>query len=130
MIVIDASVAASWILPGEDGPRLDAVLVKYDRLLAPHLFWSEIRNVLLVAERRGRIEKAIADVAIEEITKLHFEFDHEPSSEEVMRLARLYSLSIYDAVYLELAQRHKADLATLDQKLILAAKAENIIIYS
>ena len=114
----------------EDGPRLDRIIAKYDRLLAPHLFWSEIRNVLLVAERRGRIEKEIVDVAIGEITRLHFEFDYAPSSEEVMRLARLHSLSIYDAVYLELAKRHKADLATLDQKLISAAKAENIIIYS
>lgn len=130
MIVIDASVAASWILPGEDGPRLDRIISKYDRLLAPHLFWSEIRNVLLVAERRGRIDKETADRAIEEIMKLHFEFDHAPSSEDVLCLARLHSLSIYDAVYLELAKRQKAELSSLDQKLVSAAKAENIIIYS
>jgi predicted nucleic acid-binding protein len=50
--------------------------------------------------------------------------DREPDSAAVLRLARGYRLSIYDASYLELALREAAPLATLDDQLRAAATAE------
>ncbi|AUN95376.1 type II toxin-antitoxin system VapC family toxin [Pseudazoarcus pumilus] len=49
--VIDASVAAVWLLPD-------------DEVLVPGLFWLEMRNILLVCERRGRVDSASADRAL------------------------------------------------------------------
>jgi predicted nucleic acid-binding protein len=43
-----------------------------------------------------------------------------------MSLARRYRLTVYDAAYLELAQRQGVPLATLDGALAAAATAENV----
>jgi len=44
----------------------------------------------------------------------------------VLRLAQTHRLSVYDAAYLELAQRHRVELATLDADLMAAARAEAV----
>jgi predicted nucleic acid-binding protein len=41
-------------------------------------------------------------------------------------LAKQYTLSAYDAAYLELAQRRGMGLATLDRHLILAARKAGV----
>lgn len=56
-VVIDASVVASWLLPDE---ATGTALAIYERLpveaaFAPTLWDFEIRNILIVNERRGRI---------------------------------------------------------------------------
>ena len=43
-----------------------------------------------------------------------------------MRLADLYRLTIYDAIYLELAQRRRLPLATLDAALAAAARGVGV----
>ena len=45
-----------------------------------------------------------------------------------LQLAIRYRLSLYDAAYLELAQRRRVPLATLDRDLQAAAKAEGITV--
>ena len=67
--VLDASVAAAWVLPDEDAGVADVAL---DRLGAetakvPGLFWRELRNLLLSAERRGRIDGGYADTSMARI---------------------------------------------------------------
>ena len=58
--VVDASMAAAWILPDERAQATDAVMdrLNLDVGLAPSLFWHEMRNLLLGAERRGRLPAA------------------------------------------------------------------------
>ena len=55
--VVDASMAATWILPDEQATATDAVMDRLDRdkCRAPSLFWHEMRNLLLGAERRSRL---------------------------------------------------------------------------
>ena len=69
---------------------------------------------------------ATADSILEAIDDLAVTLDTAPRSDAVMRLARAHQLSAYDALYLELALRHHADLATLDRALRLAAIAEGV----
>jgi len=59
--VLDASVAVSWSLPDEKGEATDAMMEQLNASEArvPALFWYEVHNVLLVAERRGRLAKRI-----------------------------------------------------------------------
>ena len=52
--------------------------------------------------------------------------DEEPDLQSTFDLARAHGLSFYDALYLELAKRESADLATLDQALGRAAVAEGV----
>jgi predicted nucleic acid-binding protein len=44
----------------------------------------------------------------------------------VLPIANEHELSVYDAMYLELALRLRMPLATLDQKLIAAGKAAGV----
>ena len=49
-----------------------------------------------------------------------------PSEHGVLTLARRHRLTFYDAAYLELAVREALPLATLDQALATAARAEGV----
>ena len=56
--VSDASVAAAWVLPDEEAALADLALDRLGEETAkvPGVFWHELRNLLLSAERRGRID--------------------------------------------------------------------------
>jgi len=101
--------------------------VRFDLLaergaVVPSLWWFEIRNVLLVAERRQRLTGAESDEFLAELARLPIEIDREPVSAEVLALGRRFKLSAYDAAYLELALRRQATLATFDAALAAAAR--------
>jgi hypothetical protein len=57
--VLDASIAACWAFEDEDHPRAALALERIltDEARVPGLWWFEVRNVLLVNERRGRISE-------------------------------------------------------------------------
>jgi predicted nucleic acid-binding protein len=62
--------------------------------------------------------------ALEALTKLAVKLDHEMSTlafTKLPRIAREYELSVYDAAYLELAQRRKLPLVSKDAPLRQAA---------
>jgi predicted nucleic acid-binding protein len=124
--VLDASIAAAWVLQDEDEPAAQAALKRIagDEALVPALFWFEIRNILVVSERRGRITEALTRQFLRSLVLLPISVDSGPEEERVLRLARLHKLSVYDAAYLELAQRKSIRLASLDEALLRAAKAE------
>ena len=70
--VTDASIAAAWLLPDEEAALAETAL---DRLAdetacVPDLFWHELRNLLLSAERRGRIDRVHADASMARIRRL------------------------------------------------------------
>jgi predicted nucleic acid-binding protein len=122
---LDASVAASWAFPDELAPIPRQRL--YERQIhVPGLWWFEVRNILVVHERRGRISVAGTAEFLSALGGAPVATDHEPDSEGVLRWARGYRLSVYDAAYLELAVRLQAGLATLDRKLAAAAEAAGV----
>ena len=126
--VIDASVTVAWGLADEDHPtagRAEQRLLG-DVTYAPSLWWFEVRNTLIVAERRGRIVETDVGRFLADLGRLPVEIDFEANEADLMRLARDHRLTVYDAAYLELAFRKKADLATLDRALMNAARAARI----
>lgn len=130
MFVLDASVAASWCFPDESQPNAVAAfgLIGRETAMAPALLWFELRNVLLMGERRNRLSAAQTARFLQYMSELPIEVDHEPDENLVLGLARTHRLSVYDAVYLELAQRRALPLATLDRALINAARVEKVIL--
>jgi predicted nucleic acid-binding protein len=124
--VLDASVAAAWFFADEDDAAATQAVTRLaeDKALVPALFWFEIRNLLVVGERRGRA--TVADTArfLAHLDGLPIEEDGSPSSVDLLALARAHALSAYDAAYLELARRRAVPLATLDRRLATAAAAE------
>lgn len=125
--VLDASVAISWAMQDESDPRADAAQARalIDRPVVPAIWWFELRNVLVLNERRGRIASADSELFLESIGSLpRMAFPQD--SRETLRLAREHKLSVYDAAYLQLAKQEKLPLATLDHDLLRAAVAEGV----
>ncbi len=128
MLVLDASALASWLMPDETGADLAVLAENHAIFAAPFLIWAEIRNILVVSERRNRISTKVSDQALEAIADLGIVLDTTPSNAEVMRLCRQHGLTAYDALYLELALREAAALATCDAALKRAAWVEGVTV--
>jgi predicted nucleic acid-binding protein len=121
-IVVDCSVAAAWALADERTAWTSSALnsATEEGAVVPGLFWYEIRNLLVINERRKRIEPSQSAQFLRGIEPLT-EVDTAPVESDVFELARTHRLTVYDASYLELAQRLKIPLCTLDKQLIEAA---------
>ena len=94
--------------------------------MVPSLWWFEVRNILVVNERRKRITESGTNSFLRELARLRIRVDREPEEGAVLRLARTHRLSVYDASYLELALREAIPVATLDGELAAAAVAEGM----
>ena len=126
--VVDASMAGSWCFDDEQSPSADAAMDRLcnDEAMVPSIWWFEIRNILIVNEWRGRIERADADAFLADLGRLPIRIRNDAEDRAVMGLARMHRLTAYDAAYLDLARRLKAPLATLDRSLARAAQSEGI----
>jgi predicted nucleic acid-binding protein len=124
--VLDASIAACWAFQDEQHPRADAAFarIRIEEAVVPSIWWFEIRNILVVNERRKRIKESDTDGFLRDLSRLRIRMDREPGESAVLRLARAHRLSVYDASYLELALRESIPVATLDAELAAAAVAE------
>jgi len=129
--VLDCSVTLAWVLPDEGNAYADGLL---DRLVAegavvPPVWPLEVGNVLLVALRRRRIRQNELEPIIERLERLPIEIDigaTDHALAAVLVLAGQHGLTTYDASYLDLAQRRKLPLATLDKKLRGACRAAKV----
>lgn len=101
--------------------------IRGDEAWVPSLWWFEVRNTLLVSERRGRLTEADTTAFLAALSRLAISVDRPPS-DDVLALARRRNLTVYDAAYLELARRADMPLATLDRRLALAARAEQVVL--
>jgi predicted nucleic acid-binding protein len=115
-------------LEDEDHPVAALALehIRTDTAHVPSLWWFEVRNTLIVNERRGRLTEADVTVFLRGLARLGVTIDRTPDEAAVLTLARRYRLTVYDASYLELAQREGVLLATLDTDLVNAARGERL----
>ena len=132
--MIDASVALAWCFPDEANDYADAALlaVKGQALHVPSIWPVELTNALLVGERRKRIRHAEVRRFMELLQGLHIVQDGQSVSETINNLSPLahsYSLTAYDAAYLDVAIRHGLPLATFDGALLRAARAADIMLF-
>jgi predicted nucleic acid-binding protein len=124
--VLDASFAATWFLPDEVSPATNALLDRLAEAAVPSLFRHEMRNLALLAHRRGRMSRAKLREVVAELETAPIQERASGRDNDIVDLALKHDLTAYDAVYLELALRERLPLATLDKKLAAAARAENI----
>ena len=125
--VVDNSVVMSWCFKDETNKYADTVL---DRLtesaaVVPSIWPLEVVNVLLVAERQKRLSESDSIRFITLLSQLPIVVEYERPEKmmkELLALARAYNLSSYDASYIDLAMRKGFPIATLDNKLIEAAR--------
>jgi predicted nucleic acid-binding protein len=124
--VVDNSVVISWCFKDETNNYADTVLDRLTELVAvvPSIWPLEVVNVLLVAERQKRLSESdsIRFLTLLSQLPIFVEYERSEMMKELLALARSHNLSSYDASYLDLAMRKGVPIATLDNKLIEAAK--------
>ena len=133
VFVIDNSVVMSWCFKDEANDYADAVLEKLmtARAIVPAIWPLEVVNVLLVAERKKRLKQADSFRILTLLLQLPIEAEQEWSQKampDLLALGRNLDLSSYDLSYLDLAMRRGCPLASLDQKLVSAAKESGVSI--
>ena len=128
--VLDASVTAAWCFADEatDASRALHESLAERSAAVPSLWHLECANLLLVAERRRRISSTQCAELFEllEMLPVQTEPEVERVHGPIVRLARAYRLSVYDATYLELAIRLGVPLATRDRELRKAARSAGV----
>ncbi len=131
-MVVDASIAANWLLSDEWNETAEWVLQQMQSgvpAFVPSLWLLEITNVLFNAERRKRIDRRHRDAALERVERLPVSILAAPVRADLKSL-RLYAekhqLTAYDAEYLRVAKEQKLTLASLDGNLLAAARREKV----
>jgi len=127
--VVDASIVHAWAFD-EGHPTADAIRERLDvdHAVAPNLWWLEVRNGLVVGERRGRVTEMETNRFLRELLHAPIALDPLPDEGQLMALVRRHRLTVYDAAYLELALRERLPLATLDTALAAAARQEGVAV--
>ena len=127
-LVVDASMAGTWLLPDEANAACTAIgqRIVNEGASVPDLFWHEIRNLLIMAVQRRRISETQFWEQLRRIEEMPIQSSSRRPSEPVAKLALKHNLTSYDAAYLDLAIAFSIPLATLDRKLRAAAVAESV----
>ena len=133
-LVIDASLTMAWYFDDESTDATDALLdrVTSSGAVVPGLWRLEIANAFQTAVRRQRIDAVYRDTSLAELSYMPITIDADTNAyawSTTLRLAERFSLTLYDAAYLELAQRCSLPLATLDRDLRRAAPAVNVELF-
>ena len=125
--VVDASVAIAWVHPAQatrqTAAMLDAI-ADGATVEVPALWSLEVANALIVLVRRRKLADEEREAGLGWLRGLRVRVDHEMSALAFSRLSELaaaYRLSVYDAAYLELAQRRRLLLGCKDGPLRIAA---------
>ncbi|MGD0548501.1 MAG: type II toxin-antitoxin system VapC family toxin [Terracidiphilus sp.] len=98
--------------------------------VVPGIWWYEIRNVLVLNERRNRITPEDSTQFLTDLEQLSIDIDSHRNGTQIINLSRHHKLSVYDAAYLALAKNERLPLATLDKELRKAALAAGVPLLS
>jgi len=130
--IADAAVAVGWVHPGQATRQTAAMLdamAEGATLEVPALWPLEVANALTVLVRRRKLTEDERQTGLGWLRGLRLRVDHEMASLAFSRLSELattYQLSVYDAAYLELAQRRRLVLGCKDGPLRRAAKQSRV----
>lgn len=130
-LVLDSSATLAWAYADETTPAIREVfeLLGENGAWVPSIWRLEVANVLEMGARRGRYGIAFRDAMLADLALLPINVDAETERQAwgaTLRLAERHRLTLYDAAYLELAQRRGLPMATLDGDLRAACGVESV----
>ena len=131
VIVVDASVAAKWLLPAggetlaeEAFHLLGRWAMGEIRMIVPDLFWAELGNLLWKAVRQGRCAKVAAEVALASLEEgMLTTVSSLVLLDRAFGIANTFGPTVYDSLYVALALESEGQLITADEKLANALAA-------
>ena len=127
-VVVDASLAVTWAVPERYSEQALSLADRWarrgTRLFAPCLLLPEVTNALSKRVVRGELNLDTAQAALRIVLGFAIEVREEPGLQaRAMALAhQLGRPSIYDCQYLALAEYHRCEFWTGDQRFYNAVK--------
>jgi predicted nucleic acid-binding protein len=137
ILILDASMALSWLLKRKDPVEAEQSsqaidVVRASGAMVPSLWYPEVANALLLAERQRVVLAEDSASFLFSLSAWEIVQDSVLPAlcqAQVIHLGRIYKLTSYDATYLELAMRRAATLATFDRKLAEAARSAGVRVF-
>ncbi len=130
-LVLDCSAALAWAFEDEWSAAAASLLTRVEKhgAIVPPIWHLEFANILVLAERRARIENGGARLRLDRIGRMPIHIDEEAHRSvwsNTVDLAATERLTVYDASYLELAIRLALPLASKDRDLVAAAQRRGV----
>lgn len=129
--MLDSSVAAKWLpILSHEPLATEARELRRNwedgkiNLTVPDLFWVEIAAILWKTQRRSSCTMAEAETALTGLLALQIPTqESRPLLEFTLRISARHDRTVYDSLYIALAQELKAEFVTADEKLANAVAA-------
>lgn len=126
MIVVDTNIIGYLFLENEHSAQAEQALRRDLDWAAPLLWRSELRNVLTVQARAGRLGLPNALEIIAQAERLMRGREYAVASSAVLRLAAASGCTAYDCEFVALAQDLGALLVTVDRQVLARFPEESI----
>ncbi len=125
--VIDTSVDIKTYVQEPDSAKAVRLRNEYHQgihqLIAPDIFPTEMCNVLMILERSGKIKPGDADIFFKQcLSQLPPLFAAVPLLPRALEIAKQFQQTVYDCLYVALAEREGHELVTADDKLVKAVR--------
>ena len=122
-LVVDASVAAKWLVAEPLSDKALTVLARPEDLVAPDLLAAEVANVLWKKVRSAELTEVMAVERFEALRNMGLELvPTPPLAARALSFAIKAKRTVYDALYLALAEEHDCQFVTADEKFVNAVK--------
>jgi len=125
--VLDASVAVSISMNLPESTKFKQLIEACDLVIAPDLLVAEVSNAVWKYVKAGVIDSEQGDLVLERAIGFVDQFESSLILyREAFALSVNHQHPVYDALYVVLARRNNAVLATLDRRLANLASKLNI----
>lgn len=128
MLVVDASVAVKWLVREEGTEQARELLTIPDPLIAPDWLFVEAASTFWKKVKRSELLWIHAERHLDDLPQF---FDQVHTAADLVGAAFKWSLrlrhSVYDCVYLALAEREQAGLVTADHTLFDLVRGTGVI---
>jgi predicted nucleic acid-binding protein len=117
-VVVDASVAIKWFVPKIHAAAAVRLLQDNMKLLVPDLIFAEVGSILWKKCRLKELTLDTASAILNDFTRLPFNsYESESLLDVAWKIATTYQCTVYDSLYVALAQMESCLLATADRAL-------------
>ncbi|MBV9947255.1 MAG: type II toxin-antitoxin system VapC family toxin [Myxococcales bacterium] len=118
-LVVDASVGAKWLLAEALSPKALGLLQPENDLLVPELFWAEVGNILWKKARSGELSEGEAIKRFDGLGAIGLRtVSNTTAAPGALRVALSTGRTVYDSLYIALAQNEACRFVTADERLV------------
>lgn len=117
-IVVDACVVIKWFIPEVHAISAALLLHKNLQFIAPDLIYAEIGNILWKKYRSKELTLDEASAILEDFKRFPLKtYENESLLDTAWQIATAHQCTLYDSLYVALAQKEGCLLVTADKAL-------------